>query len=71
MEAAVDQDLEAKVHFDAKRTIQEYQSAAGFKAATEVFSVLSVEALFKLLCALSKDSLADFSVSQDTYKVRI
>lgn len=71
MEAAVDQDLETKVNFETKRAIQEYQSAAGFKATTEVFSVLSVEALFKLLCALSKKHLAEFTVSQDTFKVSI
>ena len=71
MEGTVNKELEAKVDFNTKREIQDYQPEAGFHVYTEVFSVLSTQAIFKLLCSLAQKNLTDFSVAPDMYKVSI
>ena len=70
MENDIAKELENKLDLNAKREIQEYQPATGFKAATEVFTVMSPEFIFKLLCKISKDNLTDFSVSNSQYKIK-
>ena len=69
MESSIEKELEGKCNLNAKREIQEYQPLAGFKAYTEVFTVMSPDFIFKLLCSLAKDNMADFTVSNDTFKV--
>jgi len=70
MENTLSKELEAKVNFEAKRELQEYQPEAGFKAYTEVFTVMSPEFIFKLLCSACQGNLSDFSVSDDSYKIK-
>jgi len=71
MESSIEKELEGKLNLNAKREIQDYQPDAGFKAYTEVFTVMSPDFIFKLLCVLAKDSFADFSVSDSAFKVVI
>jgi len=70
MEDSICKELESKVRFDLKREIQDYQSEGGFKAYTEVFTVMTPEFIFKLLCSICQAGLADFSVSEDTFKIK-
>jgi serine/threonine protein kinase len=70
MENSLSKELEAKVNFETKREMQEYQSQAGFKAYTEIFTVMSPDFIFKLLCSSCQGCLTDFSVSEDTYKIK-
>jgi len=70
MEGAINKELEAKVNFEAKRELQDYQPEAGFKAYTEVFTVLSADAVFKLLCSLAQTACTDFNVASDMYKIK-
>jgi len=70
MENTISKELETKLNLDAKREIQEYQSEGGFKAYTEVFTVMSPDFIFKLLCSAADNNLADFSVSSTNYKVQ-
>lgn len=70
MENDIAKELENKLDLNAKREIQDYQPATGFKATTEVFTVMSPEFIFKLLCKISKDNLTDFSVSNSQYKIK-
>jgi len=70
MESTISKELEAKLNLDAKREIQEYQSEGGFKAYTEVFTVMSSDFIFKLLCSIAQNNLADFSVSSTSYKLK-
>jgi len=70
MESSIAKELESKVNLDAKREIKEYQPFAGFKASTEVFTVMSPDFIFKLLCSICNDSLADFTVSDSSYKIK-
>jgi serine/threonine protein kinase len=70
METTISKELEAKLNLDAKREIQEYQSEGGFKAYTEVFTVMSPDFIFKLLCSAADNNLADFSVSSSSYKIK-
>jgi len=70
MEGSIEKELAGKLNLDAKREIQDYQPLAGFKPNTEVFTVMSADFIFKLLCALSKESFVDFSVSNDNYKIK-
>ena len=71
MEDALAKELESKVNFDTKRELQEYRPEVGFKAYTEVFTVMSSDFIFKLLCSIAQNNLADFSVSSTSYKVFI
>ena len=70
MDVTVAKELESKVNFDTKREMEEYQPQAGFKAYTEVFSVMPPDFLFKLLCAQCKTQVPDFTVSEDKYKIK-
>jgi serine/threonine protein kinase len=70
METTLSKELEAKVNFESKRELQEYQPEAGFKAYTEVFTVMSPDFIFKLLCSACQGNLSDFSVSDDIYKIK-
>jgi len=70
MESSIEKELEGKLNLNAKREIQDYQPDAGFKAYTEVFTVMSPDFIFKLLCVLAKDSFADFSVSDSAFKIK-
>lgn len=62
-------EFDNKINFDTKREIQDYQAEGGFRAYTELFTVMGADFLFKLLCSLSQSNLADCSVSDNTYKV--
>lgn len=62
-------EFDKKINFETKRELQDYQSEGGFRAYTELFTVMGVDFLFKLLCSLSQSKLADCSVSDNAYKV--
>jgi len=70
METSLSKELESKVNLEAKREMVEYRPEAGFKAYTEVFTVMTPEFIFKVLCAACQGTLTDFSVSNDTYKIK-
>jgi serine/threonine protein kinase len=70
MEDTISKELETKVNFEVKRDIQDYQGESGFKAVTEVFTVMSPDFIFKLLCAAAQGNLTDFTVSENAYKIK-
>jgi serine/threonine protein kinase len=70
MEDTISKELESKVNFNVKREIQDYQGESGFKAYTEVFTVMTPEFIFKLLCSICQGGLSDFTVSEDSYKIK-
>lgn len=70
MEDALAKELESKINFNTKRELQEYRPELGFKAYTEVFTVLTPEFIFKVLCGACQTAVPGFTVSEDTYKVK-
>jgi len=70
LESSLQKELEGKVDLEAKRELQNYQSEAGFKAYTEVFTVIDTDFLFKLLCSIAFNSLSNVEVSNTTYKIK-
>jgi len=70
MEDALKKDLENKVDFDAKREIRDHDAKAGFKAFTEVYTVLSPDFIFKLLCSNARTTLNEFTPSKNQYKIK-
>lgn len=69
MEDAIKKQLDNKVDFDAKRELKEHVDGSSFHAYTEVFSVLPIEFLFKVLCGSAHANFNEYTVSKDTYKV--
>jgi len=69
MEGYIEKEL-SKIDFKTKRELQDYQPIAGFKCYTEVFSVMSPDFLFKLLCENSESLLSNYTVSEDSYKIK-
>lgn len=63
-------EFDKKINFENSREIQDYKSEGGFRAYTEIFTVMSADFAFKLLCSLSQNKLADFTVSDDSYKIK-
>lgn len=61
--------LGSKLNFEAPRVLEQYQEKTGFKAATEMFSILSPDLLFQFLCLAAQTCLNEFTVSNDSYKV--
>jgi serine/threonine protein kinase len=70
MESSLCKELETKVNFEAKREMVDYQPQGGFKAKTEIFTVMPSEFIFKVLCAASKAAKVEFTVSEDSYKIK-
>ena len=71
MEGYLEKELDSKINLNAKRELQDYQPIAGFKAYTEVFTLMTPDFLFKLLCDICQTDLSNYTVSEDTYKVNI
>jgi serine/threonine protein kinase len=69
MEDALTKQLD-KVNLDAKREIQTYENIGGFNPYTEIFTVLTPDFVFKYLCAVSQSTFNEFSVSDETYKIK-
>ena len=61
--------LNNKFDFEAPRTIRQYQEEAGYKASSQMFSVLSPNILLKALSLACKGVLNDFTVANETYQV--
>jgi len=70
MEDALAKELESKVNFNTKRELQEYRPELGFKAYTEVFTVLSPDFIFKVICGACLTHVPGFTTSEDTYKIK-
>jgi len=70
MEDAIKKQLDNKVDFDLKRELKEHVNDSSFKAYTEVFSVLPVEFLFKVLCSSAQANFNEYTVSKDTFKIK-
>jgi len=50
--------------------LQEYRPELGFKAYTEVFTVLSPDFIFKVICGACQTHVPGFTTSEDTYKIK-
>jgi len=70
MEGYIEKELDQKINFNTKRELQDYQPIAGFKAYTEVFTVMSADFIFKLLCDICQSDFSNYTVSDDTYKIK-
>jgi hypothetical protein len=70
MEGYLEKELDAKINLNAKRELQDYQPIAGFRAYTEVFTVMSADFIFKLLCDICQSDLSNYTVSEDSYKIK-
>jgi len=63
-------EFEDKINFDAKRELREYQAITGFKACTEIFTVIDPDIIFKALCAICWKLKVQMDVSNDNYKIK-
>jgi serine/threonine protein kinase len=70
MEDAIKKQLDNRVDFDVKREVRDYEDHGAFKAYTEVFTVMTPDFMFKLLCSLAQANFNEFSVSKDSYKIK-
>jgi len=70
MEGYLEKELDPKINLKAKRELQDYQPVAGFKAYTEVFTLMSPDFIFKLLCDICQTDIPNYTVSEDSYQIK-
>jgi serine/threonine protein kinase len=70
VEGSIKKQLETHLDYNAKRELRDHQVAAGYRARTNYYTVMSADFMFKYLCCLAQSSFNQVSFSNDTYKLK-